>query len=388
MATLLLANESTMMRISHPPRQLARTTLGVLFICALLGGSGWILSPFLPALLWATMIVVTTWPLMLHLQQRFGNRRSVATALMTLLIFLLLALPLSMAITTTIQNSDRIIEWGKSLSHVTLPPLPGWIGELPQIGRLATQFWERVANTGTAELATKAAPYAGRLTGWFVDEVGNFGMLLLQFLLTVALSAVFFLSGERYARGLRSFGYRLGGEQGDQAIVLAGKAIRAVALGVGITALVQALLGGIGLAIAGVPLAALLTMVMFLLCIAQIGPTPVLLLAILWLYWNDNTGWAIFLLVWSLIVISLDNFLRPVLIKQGADLPMLLIIAGVIGGLFAFGLVGIFVGPVVLAVSFTLLQAWLNEVPAVALDETDALDTAPSLATDDSESTY
>ena len=371
------------MRTFQPPRQLARTTFSVIFICALLVGSGWILSPFLPALLWATMIVVTTWPLMLRLQQRLGDRRALATAIMTLLVFLLLAVPLSMAVTTTVQNSDRIVEWGKSLTQVTLPPLPQWIAELPEIGGLATHFWERIAHTGATELATKAAPYAGKVTGWFVGEIGNFGMLLLEFMLTVALTAVFFLAGERYASGLRRLSYRLGGERGDQALLLAGKAIRAVALGVGITALVQALLGGIGLAPAGVPLAALLTLLMFLFCIAQIGPTPVLLPAIIWLYWNDSSGWATFLLVWSLIVVSLDNFLRPALIKQGADLPMLLILAGVVGGMLAFGLLGIFVGPVVLAVSFTLLQAWVDEAPAAALGENDVADTTSPPANDD-----
>ncbi len=142
--------------------------------------------------------------------------------------------------------------------------------------------------------------------------------------------------------------------------MLAGQAIRGVALGVGVTALVQAGLGGIGLAIAGVPFAGLLTAVMLLLCIAQLGPMLVLIPAVVWLYWSGDTGWGTFLLVWSLVVGTMDNFLRPVLIKRGADLPLLLIFAGVIGGLLAFGLVGIFVGPVVLAVAYTLLGAWMD----------------------------
>jgi predicted PurR-regulated permease PerM len=135
-----------------------------------------------------------------------------------------------------------------------------------------------------------------------------------------------------------------------------------VALGVGVTALVQALLGGLGMAMAGVPFAGLLTAVMFMLCIAQVGPMPVLLGAAGWAFWDGSTGWAVFLVVWALVVGTLDNFLRPVLIKMGADLPLLLIFAGVIGGLFAFGLVGIFVGPVVLAVGYTLLEAWMGDI--------------------------
>jgi hypothetical protein len=154
---------------------------------------------------------------------------------------------------------------------------------------------------------------------------------------------------------------------GENAIILAGQAIRGVALGVGVTAIVQTVLGGIGLAVAGVPFASLLSAVMLMLCIAQVGPMLVLLPAVGWMYWTGDTGWATFLLVWSLIVGSLDNFLRPMLIKRGADLPLLLIFAGVIGGMLGFGLIGIFVGPVVLAVTYTLMLAWIED--ALGKDE-------------------
>ena len=131
------------------------------------------------------------------------------------------------------------------------------------------------------------------------------------------------------------------------------------------TALVQSVLGGIGLAIAGVPFAALLTVVMLLLCIAQLGPGLVLVPAVIWLFWSGDSLWGTVLLVITVVVLALDNVLRPILIRKGADLPLLLIFAGVIGGLIAFGLVGIFVGPVVLAVSYTLLEAWVREGPDV-----------------------
>jgi predicted PurR-regulated permease PerM len=149
-------------------------------------------------------------------------------------------------------------------------------------------------------------------------------------------------------------------------VLLAGQAIRGVALGVIVTALVQAAIGGIGLAIAGIPFATLLTAVMFMLCIAQLGPVFVLLPAIIWMYWNGEAGWATFLVIWSVPVCTLDNFLRPILIQRGADLPLLLICVGVIGGLLALGLVGIFVGPVVLSVTYSMLLAWMAEDPAPA----------------------
>jgi predicted PurR-regulated permease PerM len=153
---------------------------------------------------------------------------------------------------------------------------------------------------------------------------------------------------------------KLAGRQGEDAAILAGKAIRSVALGIVVTALIQSALGGIGLTVAGIPAPALLTGILFLLCVAQLGPLLVLLPSVIWLYWKGDTVWGTVLLVWAIFIGIIDNFLRPVLIKKGADLPLLLIFAGVIGGLIAFGVVGLFIGPVVLAVSYTLLRAWVE----------------------------
>ena len=185
--------------------------------------------------------------------------------------------------------------------------------------------------------------------------------MLVQFLLIVAVSAVLYSGGEEAADMVRMFGRRLAGDRGEASMVLAGQAIRSVALGVGVTAVVQTLLGGVGLVIAGVPYAAVLSALMLMLCIAQIGPSLVMFPAVAWMYWSGDHTWATGLFVWSLLVVSIDNVLRPMLIKRGADLPLLLIFVGVIGGLLSFGLIGIFVGPVALAVTYTLMQSWLHE---------------------------
>jgi predicted PurR-regulated permease PerM len=156
------------------------------------------------------------------------------------------------------------------------------------------------------------------------------------------------------------FAQRLAGARGENSARLAAQAIRGVALGIIVTALIQTALAWIGLAVTGVPFAPVLTALAFVLCIAQVGPGLVLLLGVVWLYWSGQSGWATGLLVWTLLVGSLDNFLRPILIRKGADLPLLLIFVGVVGGLLAFGIIGIFVGPVVLAVSYTLLVDWVK----------------------------
>jgi predicted PurR-regulated permease PerM len=187
------------------------------------------------------------------------------------------------------------------------------------------------------------------------------GGMLLQFLMVVAFSAILYSNGEVAARGVRRFGRRLAAQRGEDSVILAGQAIRAVALGVGATAVVQTLLAALGLIVAGVPFAGFLSAVILLLCIAQLGPALILFPAVGWMFWTDQNAWGTALLAWSVVVTLLDNFLRPVLIKKGADLPLLLIFAGVIGGLLGFGLIGLFVGPVVLAVTYTLLEAWIED---------------------------
>jgi predicted PurR-regulated permease PerM len=141
--------------------------------------------------------------------------------------------------------------------------------------------------------------------------------------------------------------------------------VRGVALGVIVTALVQSIIAGIGLWLAGVPRPGLLLGVIFVLSVAQLGPLPVLLPAIIWLYWSGNPVWGTVLIVFALVVAVVDNVLKPVLIRRGVDLPILLIVAGVIGGLIAFGVVGLFIGPVILAVTYTLLESWVREGAAL-----------------------
>jgi predicted PurR-regulated permease PerM len=358
---------------------LARITFGVLALALLLGLSLWVLRPFLGPTLWATMVVVATWPLMRRIEAAAGQRRWVAVTAMTLLLLLLFVVPLVLAIATIVGNADRLLEWGK-LATTWRPPEtpPEWLRSLPLVGGLVESLWAQLAAMGLRDVLPRLSPYAGDLTRWFVAEVGNIGVLVLQFLLTVLIAAVMYAHGEEAARQVRLFAQRLGGERGDGVVVLAGNAIRGVALGVGGTALVQSALGALGLVVAGIPAATLLTAVMFMLCIAQVGPVPVLLGASAWAYWGPGDGGgnaiaAVGLVVWALIVGTIDNVVRPWLIQMGADLPFLLIFAGVVGGLFAFGLVGIFVGPVVLAVGYTLLEAWVqgrdDEAPAPAPPE-------------------
>jgi predicted PurR-regulated permease PerM len=340
---------------------LTRTVLAVACIAGLVGVSFWVLRPFLGAAIWAAMLVVATWPLLLRLEGLLGGRRTLAVAIMTSALVLLLVIPLWAAIDTIAENSGRIASWGKALVENGLPPPPDFVARLPFIGEKIAASWADLAAGGTESVIGRLSPHASAIGKWAVAEVGGVGFVFIQFLLVVIIAAIMYASGDAAASKLQRFGRRLAGERGENSVVLAGQAIRGVALGVGVTAIVQTTLGGIGLAVAGLPFAGFLSALMLMFCIAQIGPGLVLFPAVGWMYWTGDATWATVLLVWSVLVTTLDNFLRPFLIKQGADLPLLLIFAGVIGGMLSFGLIGLFIGPVVLAVTYTLAEAWVAD---------------------------
>ena len=339
-------------------RDLPRTILRVAFLSTLIVGTLWTLRPFLGAVVWATTVVVATWPLMLALQARLGGRRWPAAAVMTTLLLLVLIIPLSAAVLMLVVHTDTIVGWASSLETLTLPAPPAWLEHIPVLGRKIGSAWQRLVSE-PGELAARLKPHARAVTLWLLGLLGGAATMALQFLLIVAISAVLYARGEAAAQFLRRFGHRIAGGQGERSVVLAGRAIRGVALGVVVTALIQALLAGIGLAVTGVPFAGLLTAAIILLTIAQVGPVPILIPAVAWLYWTGDVPRAMALLVWTLLITSVDNVVRPFLIRKGADLPLLLIFAGVVGGMFGFGIIGIFIGPVVLAIAYTLLLDWM-----------------------------
>ena len=346
---------------SRPSWDLTRIVLGVGAIGGLVSASFWILRPFLPAVVWAAMIVVATWPTLRAVQARLGGKRGLAVAVMTLAMLMIVVAPVAVGVVTVIQHSGTIVMWARSLAAFSLPSPPEWLAGLPLFGEQIAQQWQRLASARPADLASSVTPYLDDIAGWILGKAGGLGVLLIQLLLTVAISGILYANGETVATAVLAFARRLAGSAGERVAVLSAQAIRAVALGIVVTALIQSVIGGLGLAVTGVPHAALLTAVMFLLGIAQIGPMPVLLGAVIWLFWKEQAIWGIVMVVWSVVTGCLDNFLRPLLIRRGADLPLLLIFAGVLGGLLAFGVIGLFIGPVVLAVTYTLLQAWVAE---------------------------
>ncbi|MFC0179808.1 AI-2E family transporter YdiK [Thorsellia kenyensis] len=342
---------------------LPRIIFSLMFIGLMLIGCLWVLRHFLPGLIWAAMVVIATWPLMLKIQNSLKCKRVIAASIMTLMILLVFVIPAVMLVASIIKNSNLFINMASFDQSVDIPSLE-ILKSLPYIGESAYDTWQSVIATNGKIVINQVKPYIGQGVSWLVSQAANIGRFLIYSGLMVVFSFILYMNGERCADAIRRFSLRLAGEQGDHTVILAGQAIRAVALGVVVTALTQSIIAGIGLGITGIPAATLLTLIIFVLCVAQIGPILVLVPAVLWLFWTGETSLGIFLGVWTVIVTTMDAFLRPFLIKMGANLPMLLILAGVIGGLLGFGLIGLFIGPVILAVSYRLIQAWVDKDPA------------------------
>jgi len=346
---------------SAAAHDLTRITLSVLSIAFLITASLWVLRPFVLPLVWAAIIVVSTWRLMLRIQAWLGGRRGAAVAVMTVVLLLVFFVPFYLAVSEILGESDRVVDLVHSLSTRAIPPPPPWLDQLPFLGERIADRWRELAALEPHQLADKLTPLVGSALGWFAARVGRLGSTLLSFLVTVLLSAVLYAKGEGATGELRRFFRRLSGERGDVIVTLAGKSIRAVALGVVVTAVVQTAVAGLGLVLVGFPSAGLISAVIFVLCIAQLGPILAMVPCVIWLYATGSPVHGTVLLIAALLGQTIDQVLRPLLIKKGgADLSLLVILAGVIGGLFSFGVIGLFVGPVILAVASTLLDGWIT----------------------------
>ena len=340
---------------------LTHTTLSVIILIFLVISTVAVVSPFLTSMMWATIVSVAVWPFLLRLQALAGGRRGLAVAIVTMTILLVVFVPVTLALATITRNAQSITAEIKSLETITLPGPPAGLDAIPFGGPRIEAEWRRVAAMSPEERSAMLTPHLQTGLQWFAAKAGSVGSMLLQFLLTTIISAIVLSRGEVVRDGILRFARRLAGEQGHDATLRAAQAIRGVVLGVVVTALIQTAIGGIGLAVTGIPAAPLLAAVMLFCCLAQLGPVPVLAPAVIWLYWSDQSGLGTVLLVLAVIALAIDNVVRPLLIRRGASLPLLLIFAGVIGGLIAFGIIGLFIGPVVLTVAYTLLAKWVAD---------------------------
>lgn len=348
------------------------TTLTVAAIALVVGGCLLVLSPFLSALLWAVILTFSTWGLYERLLQQLGGRATLAALVMTLGLVAVLVVPL-MALTLTLgDNLRNLATAARHVLDTGMPAAPLWFARVPLVGTSLTEYWDGLREAHGANgddllawLETQAAP----ISRWLLARGLAFGQALLQLTLVVLVAFFLYRDGAAAAVRLRAGIERLAGQRARGLLDLAGQTVRGVVYGLLGTALAQALLAVIGFAVAGVPGPMVLGLLVFGLSIIPFGPPLVWLPASLWLLYEGQPGWAIFMFVWGLVLISsIDNVLRPYLISQGTTLPFVLVLLGVIGGLLGFGFIGIFLGPTLLAVGFAMLREWTRNQTAPALE--------------------
>ncbi|MGU7768606.1 AI-2E family transporter YdiK [Burkholderia sp. MR1-5-21] len=345
---------------ARPPVDLPRVVLAIGTLLLLIGGSLYVLHPFVPAIIWGTMIVVTTWPALLGLQHRLHERRGPAVVIMLLVQIVVIIVPVYGAVSTLADHAPDITAFVKGLPDYALPSPPRWVAGIPLVGARISHEWQILSDAAPGSVLATLQPYAANAARWLLARVSQLSIFMLHLLLMLIVCGLLYAKGEAAAQLVIRLAQRVAPHNGPDMIHLAGLSIRAIALGVVVTAVVQAALGALGIWIAGVPFAGVLAALLLIACLIQIGPLLPLLGCVAWLFMNGSRLTAILLLVWSIGVAMLDNILRPLLIRRAVSLPMVLILSGVLGGLLSMGVVGLFIGPVILAVTYQLLLAWID----------------------------
>ncbi|NJJ58772.1 AI-2E family transporter [Pseudomonas sp. B14(2022)] len=329
-----------------------------ILLLVLFGASFWVMAPFWSALFWGAVLAFASWPLMVLLTRWLGGRESLAAGILTLGWILLVAVPLVWLGFNLADHVRDAVALIKDIQVDGLPEAPTWLGSIPFIGERLVATWDTIDQQGAA-LMVSIKPYLGQVGNWLLARSAQIGGGILELTLSLVFVFFFYRDGPRLAMFVHRLLERLIGDRAGYYIELVAGTVQRVVNGVIGTAAAQALLALIGFLIAGVPGALVLGIVTFLLSLIPMGPPLVWIPATAWLAWKGDYTYAVFLGVWGTFIISgVDNVLKPYLISRGGNLPLVIVLLGVFGGLIAFGFIGLFIGPTLLAVAYSLLMDW------------------------------
>jgi predicted PurR-regulated permease PerM len=330
-------------------------------IALLVIGCALVLRPFLAAMLFAAVLSLSIWPAYTWVRGKLGGRSSLTASLFCLTILLLVAAPVALTAQSLIMHSGQVIDWVRGLLDQGPFELPEFIRNLPLVGASLDNYWHLLRDS-REELVAFAKRFAEPAKYTLYVFGGAAGEGLFQIFVAVFLAYFFFRDGERVAATFRSGVGRLAGSEQGQALVnTAQNTVKGVVYGLIGTAIAQAVVALIGFLIAGVPGAMLLSALVFILSMVPMGPVLIWGGVAAWFYFRGEQGWAIFMVAYGVLVISsVDNFIKPILISRTSNMSMLPVVLGVFGGALAFGFIGIFVGPVLLALALNLTAAWLD----------------------------
>lgn len=329
---------------------------GVTLIGAIVVGCWFVLQPFVLAILWASILCFATWPVYELLLKWLRGRRNLAAGLMTVMLLLVIFVPFFVVGLTFTDSIQSAMEWIKAHREASFPPPPAWVEKIPLVGARISESW--------AKLEASAEPVMNWVKPWF-EQAGlwalRHSLSLAQGVLQLAMSVLvaFFLyrDGEGIVADLKVGVKQISGDFAQHLMDVAKSTVQSVVYGLIGTALVQGVAAGIGFSIAGVPNPVLLGMFTFFMSFIPIGPVFIWGFASVWLFSSGQTGWGIFMVIYGMLVISgIDNVVKPYLISQGSKLPFIVMLIGILGGIATFGLIGVFLGPTLLAVGYCLIH--------------------------------
>ncbi len=317
-----------------------------------------ILRPFVLPTLWGVIIAVAIFPYYQKLSGLLGNRRKLAAALVSGVLFLVLLVPTALLTEALIQNVAEVAHQVRD-GQLRIPLPPESVADWPVIGDFAHRLWT-LAATNISEALKLVQPQVKALGGWLVNVAAGAGLGLLMLVFAFIIAGIMLANAPRGGNLVRGVSRRLAGQRGDEFALLAESTIRSVVRGVLGVAVIQALLAGIALLAAGVPGAGIWALLCLIAATVQVGVAPILIPASIWLFATGDTLTAVLFTAWAVFVMVLDNVLKPLLLGRGVDVPMVVIFLGAIGGMLMSGIVGLFIGALVLGLGYKLGQAWLE----------------------------
>jgi predicted PurR-regulated permease PerM len=292
------------------------------------------------------------------LARNFGNRPKMAATLLVLVLMAIVIFPISFLPAAIESATDGIARITNNWTELKLPPPPAWVGDLPLFGQRLAERWTTLSDS---EELRGVKPLVGPAFQWLAAKGASLGLAILEILVAIILVGIFLTTETALTSTFHKIANRLGGVSAENLLEVAVRTVRSVAQGVIGTAIIQGLLSGVGFLIAGVPFAIALGVLSFGTAMLQIGTWLVWIPVATWLFYQGETGWALFISVLGIIINVLDNVIKPLLIGRGAGVPLWIIFIGVIGGLLTTGLIGIFIGPLVLAAGYSIIMGWLSE---------------------------
>ncbi|WP_397448474.1 AI-2E family transporter [Pseudomonas sp. NA-150] len=331
-----------------------------ILLLALLGAVLWVMAPFWSALFWGAVLAFASWPLMRLMTRWLHGRETLAAGVLTLVWMAVMAAPLVWLGFNLADHIRDALSFIKDVQVDGLPAPPTWLAGVPFVGGRLIGYWNTIDQQGAAVLVA-VKPYLGQVGNWLIARSAQVGAGILDLTLSLVFVFFFYRDGPRLAAFVLGLLERLIGDRAGYYLELVAGTVQRVVNGVIGTAAAQAVLALIGFLIAGVPGALVLGIATFLLSLVPMGPPLIWIPATAWLAWKGEYGMAVFLGIWGTFIISgVDNVLKPYLISRGGDLPLVIVLLGVFGGLLAFGFIGLFIGPTLLAVAYSLLIDWTS----------------------------